>query len=204
MTHDNGLLSRDTPCSIASLAYRQVERVDDEPCCWHCCWLQSHCPPGLCCMICHPQTACPLAIWHRERWRTPCRHHLRRSTENIPRTSSSAHPAPQPLRRPTSVRFFLPMAFLPWRGLAYASGRWAQKGSGGANPAALSKLRGSLAGRYVLGDGLTQRLLERREHDWRRSCLFGSFGAVMGAPAYLFYVPWILGCLDCPVHPRVS
>mmetsp|Transcript_50422 Transcript_50422/g.141084 ORF Transcript_50422/g.141084 Transcript_50422/m.141084 type:complete len:179 (-) Transcript_50422:443-979(-) len=47
---------------------------------------------------------------------------------------------------------------------------------------------GSLAGRYVCGDTLTQHCIERREdHDLRRTFLFGSFGAVMGAPAYFFF-----------------
>ena len=31
----------------------------------------------------------------------------------------------------------------------------------------------------------------KEKHDWRRTCLFGSFGATMGAPAYLFYAPWL-------------
>ena len=46
---------------------------------------------------------------------------------------------------------------------------------------------GSLAGRYFLGDGLTQRCIEGQQQDWRRSALFTSFGAAMGGPAYLFY-----------------
>eukprot|EP00913_Durusdinium_trenchii_P010134 g9503.t1 len=55
---------------------------------------------------------------------------------------------------------------------------------------------GSLAGRYLLGDTLTQRCIEQRqEHDRRRAALFGLFGLVMGGPAYLFYahVPAQLG-----------
>eukprot|EP00439_Symbiodinium_sp_Y106_P084448 s529_g25.t1 len=101
-----------------------------------------------------------------------------------PGTPCRRHPrsSPAPTRScaATSLRAFV-MA-LPWRGLAYASG--------------------SLAGRYVLGDGLTQRLLERREHDWRRSCLFGSFGAVMGAPAYLFYAEFPTRVLSKLVEGR--
>ncbi|CAL1138393.1 unnamed protein product [Cladocopium goreaui] len=47
---------------------------------------------------------------------------------------------------------------------------------------------GSLSARYLLGDALTQRCIERRQaHDLRRALLFGSFGATMGGPAYLFY-----------------
>ncbi|CAJ1351463.1 unnamed protein product [Effrenium voratum] len=47
---------------------------------------------------------------------------------------------------------------------------------------------GSLGGRYLLGDALTQRFIERKEQiDLRRSGLFSSFGLVMGFPAYLFY-----------------
>ena len=49
---------------------------------------------------------------------------------------------------------------------------------------------GSLACRYFVGDSLTQRCIERQPYDWRRAWLFTSFGATMGGPAYLFYVPW--------------
>lgn len=35
---------------------------------------------------------------------------------------------------------------------------------------------------------MTQQIIEgRKDHDWRRTLLFGSFGATMGVPAYLFY-----------------
>ncbi|CAE7790434.1 unnamed protein product [Symbiodinium sp. CCMP2592] len=105
---------------------------------------------------------------------TPCRWHPGSSPAHARKSSFARSCAA------ASLRAFV-MA-LPWRGLAYASG--------------------SLAGRYVLGDGLTQRLLERREHDWRRSCLFGSFGAVMGAPAYLFYAEFPTRVLSKLVEGR--
>ncbi|CAE7728213.1 unnamed protein product [Symbiodinium sp. CCMP2456] len=103
---------------------------------------------------------------------------------NVISQAAQLIPARLPPHTTTQLRCHVHPAFVmavPWRGLAYAS---------------------SLAGRYVLGDGLTQRLLERREHDWRRSCLFGSFGAVMGAPAYLFYAEFPTRVLSKLVEGR--
>eukprot|EP00439_Symbiodinium_sp_Y106_P084476 s529_g25.t2 len=132
----------------------EVERVDDEPCL---------------CMVCHPQTAGPLA-----------RRNLVPRADGIPEAAQHPHAAAQP--RPSALSSW------PFPGAA-----WPTPAASGSS---------SLAGRYVLGDGLTQRLLERREHDWRRSCLFGSFGAVMGAPAYLFYAEFPTRVLSKLVEGR--
>ena len=174
------VLSCDKPCSIALLAYRQVERVDDEPCCWHRCRLQVQCGPA--------HQACAWFVIHRQRvpWHAETWYPVQTASQKQPSTHTQlrSHVPPRFRHGPSLAR-----PGLRQRPAAQAAGP--RRSFHSKREPKLCQ--GSLAGRYVLGDGLTQRLLERREHDWRRSCLFGSFGAVMGAPAYLFYVPWMPG-----------